>query len=494
MSLNDKNIHGPIMKNNPNKRKKIRPEVLKGFKDYPPREEIARQKMVSVFREVFESFGYSPLQTPALERVEVLKGADYGEDNLATIFNFTGPEKVDMALRFELTASLARFVAGNPELPLPFRRYQFAPVWRVDKPGPGRFREFTQFDIDSVGTASMLADAEIMAAICKSFEKLGLDNYSIRFSNRKILNGLAEFAEIDKDTAPDVFRVIDKLEKQGIEAVKLELGPGRTDVSGDKIPGLNLPDEKIDTLVAFLELQKTNAANVLDKVSEMLAGVPEAEEGITELKEIVEYLGYFGVPKEKTIIDVTIVRGLGYYTGPVFETNLLDVPEVGSIFSGGRYDGLVERFLGRKIPAVGASAGVDRLLAALMMRGLISADDTVSDVLVTAMDAELTGEYIKILNELRAAGIKAEIFLGETRNFTKQVKYGDKIGVPVAVILGSDEHKNNQITVKNLIAGREQAKEVSDREEWLKAENIQQTIARTELIPYVKNLLAQIRK
>lgn len=477
-----------------NKPKKIKPEVLKGFKDYPPREEMARQKLVSVFREVFESFGFSPLQTPALERVEVLKGAEYGEENLATIFNFTGPEKVDMALRFELTASLARFVAGNPELPLPFRRYQFAPVWRVDKPGPGRFREFTQFDIDSVGTASMLADAEIMAAICKSFEKLGLDNYSIRFSNRKILNGLAEFAGIDNETAPDVFRVIDKLEKQGIDAVKLELGPGRTDDSGDKISGLNLPGEQIETLEAFLALQESDSENILDKVAELLSGIAEAEEGIAELKEIIKYLGYLGVPEEKTIVDITIVRGLGYYTGPIFETNLLDVPEVGSVFSGGRYDGLVERFLGRKIPAVGASAGVDRLLAALLSRDLIAAEDTVSDVLVTAMDENLTGEYIRILNELREAGIKAEIFLGQTRNFTKQVKYGDKIGVPVAVILGSDEYKNGQITVKNLIAGREQAKEVSDREEWLKAENIQVTIDRADLISYVKKLLGQIRK
>ncbi len=476
------------------KPKKIRPEVLKGFKDYSPQEEIARQKLVSVFREVFESFGFSPLQTPALERIEVLKGSDLGEDNLATIFNFTGPEKVDMALRFELTGSLARYVAANPELPLPFRRYQFAPVWRVDKPGPGRFREFTQFDIDSVGTASMLADAEIMAAICKSFEKLGLAKYQIRFSNRKILNGLAEFAGISKETAPNVFRVLDKLDKQGLEAVKLELGPGRVDKSGDKIPGLNLPEEQVSKLESFLKLQEQGSDGILDRVSDMLSGVSEAEEGIDELMQISDNLIFLGVSSDKIAVDVTIVRGMGYYTGPIFETNLSDIPEVGTVFAGGRYDGLVERFTGKKIPAVGASAGIDRLLAALLMRGLISAEKTISDVLVTAMDAELNGEYIKILNELREAGIKAEIFLGETRNFTKQVKYADRVGMPIAVILGSDEYASKQITIKNLVAGRKQAEEVTDREEWLKAENIQVTIDRSEMVSYVKGLLAKIKK
>jgi histidyl-tRNA synthetase len=464
-----------------NKSKKIKPEVLKGFRDYIPAEEIARQKLVGVFREAFESFGFSPLQTPALEKIETLKGADYGSDNLETIFSFTGPEKVDMALRFEFTASLARYVAGNPELPLPFRRYQFGPVWRVDKPGLGRFREFTQFDIDSVGTASMLADAEIMAAICRSFENLNLPNYQVRYSNRRILNGLAEFAKISPEQSPDVFRVMDKLEKQGMEA------PGRVDKSGDKIAGLNLPEKQIAIIEEFL-VQKS-----LGTAEAMLKGIGEAEEGINELQEIAQYLINFGIPAEKAKVDLTIVRGLGYYTGPVFETYLNDIPEVGSVFAGGRYDGLIERFLGRSIPATGAAAGPDRLLAALMSRNLIESKTTISEVLVTAMDRDRMPEYIKILNEIRAEGMKAEIFLGETRNLTKQLKYGDKVGIPVAVILGSDEFENNQVTVKNLVAGRVQAQEVSDRDEWLKAENIQETIARSDLITYIRNLLKKIK-
>ncbi len=475
------------------KPKQVVPEILKGFRDYPPAEEIARQKLISVFREVFESFGFSPLQTPALERTEVLKGAEYGSENLETIFSFTGPDQTDMALRFEMTASLARYVASNPELPLPFRRYQFGPVWRVDKPGPGRFREFTQFDIDSVGTASMLADAEIMAAIAQSFEKLDLPNYQIRYSNRRILNGLAEYAGISKKRAPDVFRVIDKLEKQGMEAVRLELGPGRVDQSGDKIPGLNLPQKQIAVLEKYLTMQADKSADGLGAASEMLAGIREAEAGIEELRQVGEYLDYFGVPREKVWVDLTIVRGLGYYTGPVYETFLADIPEIGSVFAGGRYDGLVERFLGRKIPATGAAAGIDRLLAALMSRRLIPRQDTISQVIVTVMDQDKLPEYVKILNEIRANGIRAEIFLGETKNLTKQLKYADKVGIPVAVISGSDEFESNRITVKNLVVGRQQALEVDDREQWLKAENIQETIPRKNLVAHIRALLQTIR-
>ena len=338
----------------------------------------------------------------------------------------------------------------------------------------------------------MLADAEIMAAICQSFEKLEIPGYKIRFSNRKILNGLAEFAGISEELAPAVFRVLDKLEKQGMEAVRLELGPGRIDKSGDKIPGLNLPEKQITTLEKYLTLQAGESGDVLNDVAGLLKGFKVAEEGINELREIRGYLKYLGVPDEKAIIDLTIVRGLGYYTGPVFETNLDEIPEVGSVFAGGRYDGLVERFLGRKIPATGASAGIDRLLAALILHGYIRKSDTISQVLVTAMDRERMSDYIAILNELRNAGLKVEIFLGETKNLTKQLKYADRVGIPVAVIMGSDEFENNQITVKNLVAGRVQAQEVSDREEWLKAENIQETIPRSEMIDHVRKLLKKI--
>ncbi|MDD4051148.1 MAG: histidine--tRNA ligase [candidate division Zixibacteria bacterium] len=502
------------------KQKKIKPEVLKGFRDYPPSEEIARQNLVAVFREVFESFGFSPLQTPALEKTETLKGADYGSENLETIFSFTGPEKTDMALRFDLTTSLARYVAGNPEMALPFRRYQVGPVWRVDKPGPGRFREFTQFDIDTVGTASMLADAEIMAAICQSFERLGLPNYRIRYSNRKIINGLAEFFQTPKDKILDFLRVTDKLDKKGVEAITNELGPGYRDESGDWIPGLNLPELTVSTASAFfyswsnwLTVAELDSFAQLDRDIERFAieklgynpnsfyqarlagemGLDVLDKGLAELQEVRRYLMDLGVPLSKTQFDPTLVRGLGYYTGPVFETVLDDVPEVGSVFAGGRYDGLVERFLGRKIPAVGASAGIDRLLAALMSRNLITFQTTISEVLVTVMDQDKMPEYIALLNDIRSNGFKAEIFLGETKNLTKQLKYADKVGIPMAVIAGSDEFERGEVTVKNLVAGRTQALEVADREQWLQAANIQETIPRANLIAYLNDLRAQIK-
>jgi histidyl-tRNA synthetase len=214
-------------------------------------------------------------------------------------------------------------------------------------------------------------------------------------------------------------------------------------------------------------------------------------EGIEELRQINNYLEDFRIPLEKTQVDLTIVRGLGYYTGPVYETFLDDLPELGSVFAGGRYDGLVERFLGKSIPATGASAGIDRLLAGLMGKNALGNESTVSRVLVTAMDRELSSEYLKLLNEIRDCGIPAEIFLGETRNLTKQLRYADRVGIPVAVIIGSEEYKADQVTVKNLVAGREKAHGVSDRETWLKAEQIQETIDRKELIPYLKRLLTE---
>ena len=475
-----------MAKKDKKKTNKVKPQLLKGFRDYPPSEQIAREKMIGKVREVFELMGFLPLQTASLEFAETLLGSHYTDDSLNELFGFTGPDEVEMALRYEFTLSLARYVAGNPELPLPFRRYQYGNVWRVDKPGPGRYREFMQFDIDIVGTQNLLADSEIIAAMVTTFEQLGIQNFKVRYSNRKILNGLIEYAGITPEVGNDVMRVIDKLDKQGRKAVLLELGAGRVDQSGDKIQGLNIPVEQIKFIEDFLDIAQTKGNDGLDKASEMLGSIKIAQEGIDELKIIQENLEAMNVNLAKTEIDLTIVRGLGYYTGTVFETSLLDLPDYGSVFSGGRYDNLVDRFLGRSIPAVGSSIGIDRLLAALIELKAIELEQSTSKVLVTVMDRDRLNDYLKILAEIREAGIPAEIFLGDTKNLTKQIKYGDKVGIPFAVIVGSDEFDNNQVTVKNLEAGRMKAKETSDREEWLKAEDIQITIKRDELIDYFK--------
>ncbi|MFH2050608.1 MAG: histidine--tRNA ligase [bacterium] len=470
--------------------KKVKPQVLKGFKDYSPSEQIAREEMLGKLRSAVEMMGFLPLQTPSLEFADTLLGSHYNEDSLNELFGFTGPDEVDMALRYEFTVSLARYVASNPTLALPFRRYQYGNCWRVDKPGPGRFREFMQFDIDIVGTKIMLADAEIIAAMVTVLQSLGISNFKVRYSNRKILNGLIKYAGITDDKGPDVMRIIDKLEKQGREAVLLELGPGRIDVSGDKIKGLELEDKYISEIDKFLDLASDKSEDPLVLADNLLGDIAESRLGIDELREIQSHLTNMNIDLQKAVVDLTIVRGLGYYTGPVFETTLLDLPDYGSIFSGGRYDNLVSRFQGTQVPGVGTSCGPDRLLAALLELKAIKLSDCTSKVLVTIMDQDKLPEYLKILQELRGAGIASEIYSGDTKNLTKQIKYGDKVGIPFAVIAGSDEFEKGTITVKNLLAGREKSGKTSDREEWLKAEDIQETIPLSGLIKYLKEKLS----
>jgi len=473
------------------KSEKIIPQVLKGFRDYPPEEEIARQALIQKTRTIFEKYGYLPLQTASLEFAETLLGPHYTSDNLKELFGFLGPDDVNVALRYEFTVSLARYVAANSQLPLPFRRYQYGNVWRVDKPGPGRFREFMQFDFDIVGTSSMLADAEIIAVMVETLDHLGIKNFAVRYSNRKMINGLLTYADIPAEKETDVFRVIDKLDKQGEEAVLLELGPGRTDSSGDKIPGLRLSPRQVELLSEFLKIALIKGDDILLRVDKLLGDIKVSREGIEELNQIQDYLRLMNVSEKKAGIDVTVVRGLGYYTGPVYETTLLDLPDYGSVFSGGRYDNLVSRFTNNSIPAAGSSFGVDRMLAALIALKAIETKKSTADVLVTTMDKTRMADYIQIVGRIRDAGINAELYLGDTRNLQKQLRYADRIGIPIAVIGGSNEFETGTVTIKDLRAGREKSKGVSDRTEWLKAEQIQMTIRREDLITHLKKILTR---
>lgn len=468
---------------------KIRPQVLKGFRDYPPSEQIAREKMISHVKEAVESMGFLPLQTPSLELAETLLGREPSKEQLSELFGFEGPDEVNMALRYEFTVSMARYVASNPDMGLPFRRYQYGNVWRVDKPGPGRFREFMQFDIDIVGTTNLLADAEIIATMTKVFDRLGIENYKVRFSSRKIMNGLISFAGIPDEQAMDVMRVVDKLEKQGERAVLEELGAGRVDKSGDKIRGLNLNARQIAEIAKFLEMARVSSDESLDAAEKLLGNIEESRQGISDLRLIQNYLTLMEINVSKTPIDLTIVRGLGYYTGPVFETVLSDLPEFGSVFAGGRYDNLVSRFIGQQIPGVGASIGVDRLLAALLELKALKLESSLSKVLVTVMDKEKLPQYLEMLNEIRNAGIPAEIYVGDSKNITKQIKYADKVGIPFAVIAGSEEFEKNQVTIKNLKAGAKKSAQTSERDEWLKADDIQETISRGKMVKWLNSQL-----
>jgi histidyl-tRNA synthetase len=471
------------------KPQRVKPQLLKGFRDYPPEQQRARELMLGKMRQAVELMGFQPLQTASLESAAVLLGSHYNEDSLAELFGFGGPDEVDMALRYEFTLSLARYVAAQPNLPLPFRRYQYGNVWRVDKPGPGRFREFMQFDLDIVGTKNMLADAEIIGAMVSTMDGLGIERFKVRYSNRKILNGVIEWAGIGSERGPDVMRVLDKFEKQGSQAVIDELGGGRIDDSGAKIAGLNLPVEQISKVERFISEALSSGAASIDWVKDNLGDLAIAVEGMTELEEIQSHLGALGVEPSRAEVDLTIVRGLGYYTGPVFETTLLDLPEFGSVFSGGRYDNLLDRFQSQSVPAVGTSMGVDRLLAALLQLNAIELEQSTSKVLVTVMDRDRLPDYLSMLAELRQAGIASEIFTGDTKNLTRQVKYGDKVGIPLAVISGSNEFEAGEVTIKNMAAGAQKATATADREQWLKAEGFQQTVKRSEMVAHILQLL-----
>ena len=350
---------------------------LKGFRDITAGDVLARDRMIAKIREVYERYGFVPLETPALEYVDTLgKYLPDADRPDGGIFAFRNEDDEWIALRYDLTAPLSRFVAMNPELPTPYRRYQVGPLYRVEKPGPGRFREFYQFDFDSVGTGSMLADAECCMVMCDTLEALGIrrGDYIVRVNDRKVLNGVLERVAGDKTLPPEVslhvLRSIDKLDRIGLEGVKLLLGPGRRDESGDFTRGIGLSASQIEGVVGYLNITADSRLGVCSELEKVVGQSEVGLEGVQELREIDQALTEAGYTEDRVVVDPTIVRGLEYYTGPVFEGALtFDVVDesgvrrpFGSVFGGGRYDDLVERFTGRKIPSTGASIGVDRLL------------------------------------------------------------------------------------------------------------------------------------
>ena len=473
--------------------KTVEPRLLRGFRDYLPAQMNGRQKMIAAIRRVYESYGFLPLDTPALEYRVTLLG--YGDENTKQIFEFENPEKERVALRFDLTAPLARVVAQYPDLQLPFRRYQVAPVWRADKPDPGRFREFLQFDIDTVGSSSMAADAEILCGMYDTLRALGIQEFRIRFSDRKLLNSLLDFAGIPHGMSHGVFRVLDKLDKIGTDGVNAELTAGRTDASGDRIPGLALSAAQVGRIREFLALPQGKRTAVLADIGRLFKSVPSAAEPLDELAALCDYLDALELPDTSVALDPSLARGLEYYTGPVFEAVLTGAPEFGSVFGGGRYDGLVERFLGKSIPAVGASIGVDRLFAAMQRLGLVDLAPSTAKVLVTVMEQGRMADYQKLTRELRLAGINTELYLGEEKGLGKQLQYANRQEIPLAVIMGSDEFSRGEVTIKNLKLGAElqdKKKTASgkEREEWLKlSRSVQVTVPRPGCVTEVRTML-----
>jgi histidyl-tRNA synthetase len=457
-----------------------------------PAEVLAREWMIGKIRSVYELYGFVPFSTPAIEYLDVL-GGSAGEEAQQSIFHVTNPEGEELGLRFDLTVPLARVMAQyKNQIFRPFRRYQVGSVWRADKPGPGRFREFTQFDIDSVGVPSEVADTEIIAGMCDTLDALGVGRYKVRYSSRGILNVLLAYADIAPERGVDVFRVLDKLEKIGQKKVRLELTTGYTDESGDEISGLGLSGEQVDRIERFLAIRAEDRDEVVARLRDLFRGVEGAEEEIAVVETISRHLFALGYPNEKVDLDLSIARGLAYYTGPVFEAALLDAPKFGSVFSGGRYDDLVMRFLGEKVPATGASIGVDRLLAALVELGKAGDRKSTARVLVTVMDEALTGDSLAMAYELRRAGIPTELYLGGSKGVGKQLKHADRWDVPIALMYGSDEKERGEVTLKDMDAGRAKSKQIEDRQEWIEERPGQRVVPRAELVATVRSMLEAI--
>jgi histidyl-tRNA synthetase len=469
----------------------VEPRLSRGLRDLLPEQMLARQWMVDRIRDVYELYGFVPLATPAIEYLDVLMGSA-GEEAQQSIFRVHNPEQERLGLRFDLTVPLARVVAQYRDLPRPFRRYQVASVWRADKPAPGRYREFTQFDLDSVGVPSEVADTEIIAGMCDTLEALEVGGYRVRFSSRAILNLLLRYAGIPEERGSDVFRVLDKLEKAGPEKVRLELTTGYPDESGDPIPGLGLAAGQVAHNERFHAIRSERRAEVVTQLGDLFGEVPGAREQIAVVERICRHLEALGYGDDRASLDLSIARGLAYYDGPVFEAILLDAPQFGSVFGGGRYDGLVLRFLGEKVPATGASIGVDRLLAALIHLGRVRERRSTAKVLVTALDDALTGDGLAMTFELRRAGIPAELYLGDARSIGKQLKYADQCEIPIALLYGSNEHARGVVTLKDMEVGREKAAKLGSREEWLQERPGQREVAKGEVVGAVQAMLGNI--
>jgi histidyl-tRNA synthetase len=483
-----------------------RAETPKGFRDYFGSDVTERAAMLQTIAEVYHAHGFEALETSAVETVEAL-GKFLPDVDRPNEGVFAWQEESDwLALRYDLTAPLARVYAQHrAELPTPYRRYAMGPVWRNEKPGPGRFRQFYQCDADTVGTPTVAADAEICAMLADVFETLGLGgDFIVRVNNRKVLNGVMEVAGVLDPADPErfaaergiVLRAIDKLDRLGMEGVRALLGEGRKDESGDFTKGAGLSADQAAVVLGFMEARRETGAATVARLGELVAGSVIGGQGVSELETIATLLDAQGYGSDRVVIDPSVVRGLGYYTGPVFEAELtfevLDEKgrprQFGSVAGGGRYDDLVKRFTGEAVPATGVSIGLDRLLAALRAKGRTGARAEPGPVVVTVMDRDRMGDYLGMAAELRRAGVRAEVYLGNPKQFGNQMKYADRRGAPLAIIQGSDEAARGVVTIKDLVLGARIA-ESATLEEW-KDRPAQVDCPRAEMVARVKAMLA----
>lgn len=481
----------------------------KGMRDIDAAEIRGIEAMLAVIRSVYDLYGFEPLDTPAFEYSDALgkflPDADRPNEG---VFSFQDDDEEWLSLRYDLTAPLARFVAANYDsLPKPFRRYQTGPVWRNEKPGPGRFRQFLQFDADTVGATSMAADVEMCMLAADALERLGIPEgaYVIRVNNRKLLDGLMEGAGLPSEGEGAaqrliVMRAIDKLDRIGLEGVEQLLGKGRTDESGDFTKGAGLKKKQIAAILDFVGAGSAGRGQTLSAIENLVSGSEAGREGLDELRRMDALLTAAGFDANRVRIDPGVVRGLEYYTGPVFEAELTFetaneegvATRFGSVGGGGRYDGLIERFKGVRIPATGFSIGVSRLFAALKALGKLDGKDVFGPVVVTVMDKHRVADYQRIVRQLRLSGVRAELYLGEA-GLKAQMKYADRRGAPCVIIQGADELERGEVQIKDLIEGRRLAEAISDNVKWRESRPAQFSVKSEELVEAVQSVLARHR-
>ena len=428
---------------------RIEPRTLKGFRDFLPQQMLPREELMATARRVYRSYGFAPIDTPALEYIEVLLGKG-GEESEKQMYRFQDHGGREVGMRFDLTVPLARFAAQHAhELGMPFKRYHIGTVWRGENVQRGRYREFMQCDFDTIGTTSIVADIETALVIHDLMRAIGFERFSIRINNRMVLSGLlAKLGLAEKAT--HVLRAIDKLRKAGRDAVAAEM-----------VEQAGASTASADAVLKLAELSGSND-EMLDQLPPLVAGNAAGEEGVEKLRQVVEGCRAAGVPDERLQLDVSIARGLDYYTGTIYETFLSDLPSIGSVASGGRYDNLAGMFTKEKLPGIGASLGLDRLLAAMEELKMLPATKTPAQVLIVYFDEARRNDYLHLAATLRAGGIAAELY-PEPKKMGQQLKYADSRGFRVALIAGSREFDHGLAQLKDLATGQQQEVAIDER-------------------------------
>ena len=492
------------------KNKPVRPKARlpKGLRDVDARELRAQRRMLATIEEIYGLYGFEPVETPAMEYTDALGKFLPDEDRPNEgVFSFQDEDEQWLSLRYDLTAPLARYVAEHyDQLPKPYRSYRAGYVYRNEKPGPGRYRQFMQFDADTVGTPTPAADAEICMLAADTMEALGIPrgSYVMKVNNRKVLDGVLEQIGIAQDGADfelqrlTVLRAIDKLDRLGPDAVRLLLGEGRKDESGDYTKGAGLNAGQIEKVIAFLESGADQSADVLSNLRQVVGQSEIGLEGVNELEEMASLFYAAGYGTDRIMLDPAVVRGLGYYTGPVFECELTfeaededgEITRFGSVGGGGRYDDLVARFKGIEVPATGFSIGVSRLMTALDHLGKLDSDAVFAPVIVLVMDPSRKADYQRMVQTLRNNGMRAEMYLGGS-GMRAQMKYADKRGAPCVVIQGEDEQAAGEIQIKDLIEGTKLSEEIDDNKAWREGRPAQFSVPEADLVEAVRSVLAR---